>query len=56
MRRQWVTPWIRKRDSKRAYYSIINRLGLTGKKILGRKHGKKTLATIPIILFCLNKN
>ena len=30
-RRQWVRPCIRKRDSKGAYYSIINRLRLTDK-------------------------
>ena len=33
-RRQWVRPWIRKRDSKGAYYLIINDLTLTVKKIL----------------------
>ena len=31
-RRQCVRPWIRKRDSKEAYYSIINDLKLTGKE------------------------
>ena len=31
-RRQWVHPWIRKRDSKRAYFSIINDLRLTDKE------------------------
>ena len=31
-RRQWVSPWIRKRDSKGAYYSIINDLRLTDKE------------------------
>ena len=29
--RQWVRPWIRKRDSKGACYSIINDLRLTDK-------------------------
>ena len=31
-RRQWVRPWIRKRDSKGKYYSIINDLRLTDKE------------------------
>ena len=31
-RRQWVRPWIRKRDSKGAYYSIKNDLRLTNKE------------------------
>ena len=31
-RRQWVRPWIRKRDSKGAYYLIINDLRLTDKE------------------------
>ena len=31
-RRQWVRPWIRYRDSKGAYYSIINDLKLTDKE------------------------
>ena len=31
-RKQWVLPWIRKRDSKGAYYSIINDLRLTDKE------------------------
>ena len=35
--RQWVRPWIRKRDSKGAYYSIINELRLTYKEDF-RKH------------------
>ena len=26
--RQWVRPWIRKRDSKRAYYSIKKQLAV----------------------------
>ena len=30
--RQWVRPWIRKRDSKGAYYSIINDLRLADKE------------------------
>ena len=31
-RRPWVRPWIRKSDSKGAYYSIINDLRLTDKE------------------------
>ena len=31
-RRQWVHPWIRKKDSKRAYFSTINDLRLTDKE------------------------
>ena len=31
-RRRWVRSWIRKRDSKGAYYSIINDLRLTDKE------------------------
>ena len=54
--RQWVSPWIRKRDSKGAYYLIINCFRLTDKKDFTKKIWKKTLSTIPIILFCLNKN
>ena len=30
--RQWVRPWIRKRDSKGTYYLIINDLRLTDKE------------------------
>ena len=32
--RQWVYSWIRRRDSKRAYYSIIDDLRLTDKQDL----------------------
>ena len=45
-RKQWVRPWIRKRDSEGAYYSIINYLRLTGKEKF-----RKCL-----LLFYLNKN
>ena len=55
-RRQWVSPWIRKRDSKGAYYSIINDLRLTDKENFWKKISEKPLAAIPILLFCLNKN
>ena len=30
--RQWAHPWIRRRDSKGAYYSIINDVRLTDKE------------------------
>ena len=55
-RRQWVRPWIRRRDSKGAYYSIINDLRLTDKENLSKKISAKPLAATPIILFCLNKS
>ena len=55
-RRQWMRPWIRKRDSKGAYYSIINDLRLTDKENFWKKISEKPLAAIPILLFCLNKN
>ena len=55
-RRRWMPPWIRKRDSKGAYYSIINYLRLTDKGDFRKKIFKKPLAAIPILLFCLNKN
>ena len=55
-RRQWMPSWIRKRDSKGAYYSIINYLRLTDKGDFRKKIFKKPLAAIPILLFCLNKN
>ena len=29
---EWMNPWIRKRDSKGAYYSLINDLRLTDKE------------------------
>ena len=46
---------IRKRDSKGAYYSIINDLSLADKDF--RKYLRmNTLAAIPILLFYLNKN
>ena len=51
-----MRPWIRKRDSKGAYYSIINHLKLTEKEDFIKQIWEKTLAAIPIILFCLNKN
>ena len=46
---------IRKRDSKGAYYSIINDLSLADKDF--RKYLRmNTLAAIPILLFYLKKN
>ena len=46
---------IRKRDSKGAYYSIINDLSLVDKDF--RKYLRmNTLAAIPILLFYLKKN
>ena len=53
--RKWVCFQIRKRDSKGAYYSIINGLSLADKDF--RKCLRMiTLAAIPILLFYLNKN
>ena len=40
--RQWMRPWIRKRDSKGAYYSIINYLRLMDKEDFRKKIWKKT--------------
>ena len=37
-RRQWVRPWIRMKDSKGAYYSIINNLRLTDKENFTKYH------------------
>ena len=45
-----------KRDSKGTYYSIINYLRLTDKEDFREKIFKESLAAIPILLFCLNKN
>ena len=45
-----------KRDSKGTYYSIINYLRLTDKEDFRKKIFKESLAAIPILLFCLNKN
>ena len=53
--RKWVRCQIRKRDSKGAYYSIINGLSLVDKGF--RKYLRMiTLAAFPILLFYLNKN
>ena len=40
--RQWMRPWIRKRDNKGAYYSIINYLRLMNKEDFRKKIWKKT--------------
>ena len=40
--RQWMRPWIRKRDNKGAYYSIINYLRLMDKEDFRKKIWKKT--------------
>ena len=45
---------MKKRDSKGAYYSIINCFRLTDKEDFRKKIRKKTLAASPILLF--NKN
>ena len=55
-RRQWVRFWIRRTDSKGAYYSITNDLRLTDKENFWKKISEKPLAAILIFLFCLNKN
>ena len=53
--RKRVRVQIRKRDSKGAYYSIINDLSLADKDF--RKYLRmNTLAAIPILLFYLKKN
>ena len=49
-------PWIRKRDSKGPYCSIINDLRLTDKGNFGKKISEKPLTAIAILLFCLNRN
>ena len=57
-RRQWVRPWIRKRDSKGAYYSIINDLKLTDKEDF-RKYLRMNTSTFQVILqvaHCLSKS
>ena len=66
-RRLWVGPWIRKRNSKGVYHSILNGFRLTDKKDF-RKYlqmihlfciqpfCKRPLTAIPILLFYLNKN
>ena len=47
--RQWVQFWIRKTDSKGAYYSAINDLRLADKEGFRKKICKKPLTGIPIL-------
>ena len=49
--RQWVRLRIRKRDSKGAYYSVINDVSLTDKEDFRKYLRMNTLAAIPIHLF-----
>ena len=54
--RKWVFVRIRKRDSKEAYYSVMNDLSLTDKEDFRKYQGMNTLSAIRILLFYLNKN
>ena len=54
--RKWVLLRIRKRDSKEAYYSVMNDLSLTDKEDFRKYQRMNTLSAIPILLFYLNKN
>ena len=54
--RKWMRLRIRKRDSKGAYYLVINDLSLTDKEDFRKYLRMNTLAAIPILLFYLNKN
>ena len=47
-RRQWLSPWIRKRDSKGAYYSIINDPRLTDKEDF-REYLRMNTSTFQVI-------
>ena len=47
-RRQWVRSWIRKRDSKGAYYLFINDLRLTDKQDF-RKYLLMNTSTFQVI-------
>ena len=47
-RRQWMRPWIRKRDSKGAYYSIRNDLKLTDNEGF-RKYLRINTSTFQVI-------
>ena len=51
-----MRPWIRKRDSNREYYWIINDLRLTDEENFSKKISEKPLVDILVLLFCLNKN
>ena len=52
-RRQWVRFWLRKTDSKGAYYSIINDLRLTNNEDFKKKIRKKNIGSLSytLILF-----
>ena len=52
-RRQWVRFWLRKTDSKGAYYSIINDRRLTNNKDFKKKIRKKNIGShsYTLILF-----
>ena len=54
--RKWLCPWIRKRDGKGVYCSIINDPSLTDKEDFRKYLRLNTLAAIPILSFCLTKN
>ena len=54
--RKWLRPWIRKRDGKGVYCSIINDPSLTDKEDFRKYLRLNTLAAIPILSFCLTKN
>ena len=54
--RKWARLWIRKRDSKGAYYSVINDPSLTDKEDFRKYPRMNTLAAVPILLLCLNRN
>ena len=54
--RKWVFLRIRKRDSKGAYYSVMNDLSLTDKEDFRKYQRINKLPAIPILLFYLNKN
>ena len=51
--KQWMRPLIWKRDSKGAYYLTIDFLRSMDKEDFQKKICKKSLAAIPILLFCL---
>ena len=53
---KWVRPWIKKRDGKGGYYSIINDPSLTDKEDFKKYLRINILAAIPILSFCLIKN
>ena len=54
--RKWALLRIRKRDSKEAYYLVMNDLTLTDKEDFRKYQQMNTLAAIPILLFYLNKD